>query len=109
MVKSKGGLFSIKAFYSCLELEREGTFSINLVWNSWVLTKVGFFIWEVVWGKILTLDLLKRRGWILADQCNLCKVGELADHVFFPCAIMKILWHLLCLLYKVEWMLPSMI
>lgn len=46
------------------------------------LVKVGFFTWEVVWGKILTLDHLRRRGWPLRNQCILYKSEkELLDHI----------------------------
>ena len=32
-----------------------------------------FFVWEAAWGKVLTLDQLKRRGRALANICYLCK------------------------------------
>ncbi|RVW98499.1 microtubule-associated protein AIR9 [Vitis vinifera] len=35
-------------------------------------TKVGFFAWEASWGKVLTQDHLKRRGWSLVNRCFLC-------------------------------------
>lgn len=35
--------------------------SANVIWTSWVPSKEGSFAWEAVWGKILTLDKLKKR------------------------------------------------
>ena len=46
------------------------------IWNPWFALKVGFFAWEVSWGKVLTLDQLKRRGRPLANRCNLCEREE---------------------------------
>lgn len=78
------------------------------VWNPWVSTKIGFFTCEAIWGRIFfTLNQLKRRWWTLVNRSNLCKIEEeSADHVFH-CAKMRILWHLLFLLFKVEWMVPQ--
>ena len=41
------------------------------MWNSCVQLKICFFTWEAIWGKILTLDLLKKRGIPLANRCYL--------------------------------------
>ena len=36
-------------------------FIVLFIWNPSVPLKVGFFAWEAAWGKVLTLDQLKRR------------------------------------------------
>ena len=51
-------------------------FPALLVWNPLVLLKVGFFAWEASWGKVLTLDQLKKRGRPLANRCYLCEKEE---------------------------------
>ena len=38
------------------------------------IVKVNFFAWEASWGRILTLDQLKKRHWTLLNS-YLCK-GE---------------------------------
>ena len=50
-------------------------------------TKVGFFAWEASWGKILTLDQLKRKGRILANRCFLCEEEEekMVEHLLLQC------------------------
>ena len=58
----------------------------KLIWNSWVPTKVGFFAWEASWGKVLTLDNLKKKGRALANRCFLCgKEDETVDHLLVHC------------------------
>lgn len=70
---SKSGEFSMKSFYSTLELENEVLAPSKLVWGSWAPSKVGFFFhgkqlregfspWEAAWARILTIDQLRRRG-----------------------------------------------
>ena len=54
--EAKGGLFSVKFAYRYLSNLEAHPFPSNLIWNSWVTTKVGFFVWEASWGRILTLD-----------------------------------------------------
>ena len=33
-------------------------------------------IWEATWGRIMTLDQLKRRGWKIPNRCYMCKEEE---------------------------------
>ena len=56
---------------------------IKMIWNPLVPTKVGFFVWEVWWGKILTMDQLKKRGFSLANKCPFCEqTEEVLKHLF---------------------------
>ena len=42
-------------------------------------------------GGILTIDQLKRKGWILENRCNLCRVEEESmDHLLLHCANTRI-------------------
>ena len=36
-------------------------FPEGLVWNSYIPLKVSVFLWEVWWGKVLTLNQLKKK------------------------------------------------
>ena len=65
-------IFSVKSLYSALVLIRVVQFPNNIICSPCVPTKVGFFAWEASWGKVLTLDQLKKRGRILANRCFLC-------------------------------------
>lgn len=57
-------------------------FPFNIMWNLWVLMKISFFAWEASWGRILTLDQLKRRVQRLWSRCYLCKgKEEIVNHI----------------------------
>lgn len=66
----------VKSLYSTLELGSSNSFAMRIIWNSWVPSKIGFFVREACWGKVLTLDQLQKRGWILANRFFLGKVDE---------------------------------
>ena len=60
--ETKDGKFYVKSLYSALETRSAVSILKNIIWSPCVPTKVGFFTWEALWGKVLTLDQLKRRG-----------------------------------------------
>ena len=57
------GKYGVKGAYNGLVVINACDFPYRGVWVDKVLTKVAFFAWEAVWGKILTLDRLQKRGW----------------------------------------------
>lgn len=88
---SKSGVFSVWSFFVALEVEGEVTFPPKILWGSWASTKmVFFFAWKATWGQILTIDQLKRRGWVLAGFCCMCKdADESVDHLLIHCGIAR--------------------
>ncbi|RVW97835.1 hypothetical protein CK203_021303 [Vitis vinifera] len=83
-------------------------FPWRIIWSLDVPTKVGFFAWEASWGRVLTQDQLKRRGWILANRCSLCCAEEeTINHILVHCSKAKVLWDLVFSLFGVNWVLPS--
>ena len=57
--------------------------------------KIGFFAWEASWGKVLTLDQLKRCGRALANRCFMCEEDEeTIEHLLIHCKKAKTLWDL---------------
>ena len=69
-------------------------------------TKMCFFAWEAFWGKVLTLDQLKKRGRCLANRCFLCcEEEESIDHILIQCSRARVLWELLFALFGVTWVL----
>ena len=82
----KKGQYTVKANYRHMENARIDNYSVGFIWNSWVLPKVSMFTWEVWWGKVLTRDQLKRRGFQLENRCPMCKEEEEnLDHLFMLC------------------------
>ena len=68
---------------------------------------MGFFAWEASWGRILTLDMLKRRGRVLANRCFLCEeMEETVDHLLLHCSKARLMWDLLLAIVGVTWVLP---
>ena len=79
---SSNGNFSIGTLYSGLDLSPEIDFPFRSVWNSMFPSKISFFAWEASWGKVITLDQLKRHGRALANRCCLCEEEEeTIDHL----------------------------
>ena len=60
--ETKDGIFSVKSLYSLLASRRDVQFPYSNIWSTCVPTKVSFFAWEAYWGKVLTLDQLKKRA-----------------------------------------------
>ena len=80
--KTKSGSYSVKSCFDLLEGRRQHQVPIKMMWNPIVPTKVRFFVWEVWWGKVLTMNQLKKRGLSLASRCPLCKeVEEAIEHL----------------------------
>ena len=94
-VKDKG--FSVKSMYKDFDISPAFNFPHRLVWNPVVPPKIGVFAWEATWGKVLTLDQLKRRGMTFANICFMCEEKEeTIDHLLIHCKIAKILWDFFC-------------
>ena len=60
--EDRRGIFSIKSYYCSLNGENNVVFPSKEVWGSHAPLRTCFFTWEAVWGKILTVDTLMKRG-----------------------------------------------
>ena len=63
--EEKEGLFFVKS----LVLVPHVYFPANTIWHPKLQPSICFFAWEAAWGKVLTLDQLKKRGRLLANWC----------------------------------------
>ena len=92
----------------CLESSDSFAFPLRSIWNTQVQPKITFFAWEAIWGKTLTLDLIQKKGWVLANRYFMChKSEETIDHLLIHCAKTRVLWELLFSLVRVSRVLPS--
>ena len=59
-------------------------------------------------GQALTLDIVQKRGWALANRCFIClEKEETINHLLLHCSETRALWYLLFTLFGVSWVLPS--
>ena len=105
--ETTNGIFSVKSLYNVLASRRVNQFPNSMIWSPCVPTKVSFFVYEASWGKVLTLDQLKKRSRILANRCFLCcEEEESIDHILIHCTRARVIWELLFALFGVTWVLP---
>jgi hypothetical protein len=69
------------------------TENYNLIWRAWAPEKCRFFAWTAALGRILTADVLLRRGWENNYFCALCERNlETTTHLFWECPWSKQAW-----------------
>lgn len=62
------------------------------IWKLQIPNKIKIFLWLMLKNSILTKDNLTRRGWTGNDECHFCGAKESIDHLFFGCAVAKLVW-----------------
>ena len=99
--------FSVRHMYRKLMFAPPLDFPSRSIWNPIVPQKLGFFASEAFWGKVLTLDQLKRRGIPIVNRCFLCEEHEeTIDHLLIHCSRAKMLWDLLLAITEANWVFP---
>ncbi|KAL5732115.1 hypothetical protein ACHQM5_004769 [Ranunculus cassubicifolius] len=76
-------------------IEEIGTidFQWRKVWLAQVPSRINFGIWQMVRGRVLTADVLKRRGYHMASRCFLCEEeDESIDHLLLNCKLSRKVW-----------------
>ena len=105
---SRNDAYSVSSMYRVLEGFPQTDFPSRSIWNSVVPPRMGFFAWEASWGKVLTLDQLKRRGRALANRCFLCEEDEEdINHLLIHCKKARMLWDLLLSIVGTRWVFPA--
>ena len=78
------------------------------IWVPCAPIKTTFYAWEAMWGKVLTLDKLQRRGWQLPNRCYLCGCAEeTIHHIVLHCTTVSALWEIIFNLVGVQWVFPK--
>ena len=102
------GKYSVKSYYNSLRAENNLSFPTKEIWGSCAPLRTRFFAWEAVWGKILTIDTLMKRGWSMVNRCSLCKGSkESADHILIHCDKTRELWTMLLTTFGLVWVFPT--
>ena len=57
---SQQGEFTMKTYSKILEGGSSRQAPVKILWNPSVPSKVGFFAWEAWWGKVLTMEQMKK-------------------------------------------------
>ena len=80
----------------------------NLIWKAWAPGKCRFFLWTSMLGKILTADVLLRRGWENNYFCPLCERSlETAPHLLIECPWSRFSWQKIAALSSIPALLPD--
>ncbi|KAF5203824.1 Reverse transcriptase zinc-binding domain [Thalictrum thalictroides] len=92
-----GGNFSVSSFHEDLTSHKgEEGFPSQIVWNVNIPYKIKVFIWCLIWGRLLTVDRLRRLGTPIPNRCSLCqREEETIDHLFQTCSFTKTVWEAL--------------
>ena len=53
---TKNEIFTVKFLHNSLDHSCAVPFPWSIIWSPDVPTKVGFFVWEASWGKVLTQE-----------------------------------------------------
>lgn len=69
--------------------------------------RVALIFWTVLWGKILTIDNINKRGFSLGGwRCLFCCSGETVDHLLLLCDVVFALWNKVFWMFGVQWVMP---
>ncbi|RVW92244.1 hypothetical protein CK203_027209 [Vitis vinifera] len=69
-------------------------FPSKIIWMSYAQPKISFFAWEALWGRVLTLDCLQKRGWALANRLERFHYGQEEEGDVAFGTVMLVLGHL---------------
>ena len=105
---SKNDAFSVQSMYRVLDCSPQVAFPFRTIWNPVIPPRMGFFALEASWGKVLTLDQLKRHGRALANRCFLCEEDkEDMNHLLLHCKKVRMLWDLFLSIVGTSWVFPD--
>ena len=106
-VPSSEGKFDVRSFYNILAIKEASSFPWKIIWHAKSPSRVNFFIWRTVFGKIITIDNLRKRNFIVINRYYLCKFdGESIDHLLLHCEIVCSLWHAIFSWFGLSWVMP---
>ncbi|KAK3224854.1 hypothetical protein Dsin_004716 [Dipteronia sinensis] len=89
------GLYTVSSFRRCVEdYNAEEVSEFGKVWYGFSPPKVELFIWQLLHGRILVCEVLKRYGISNRGACPLCgRSEETVDHLFLFCPWTSSVWN----------------
>ena len=104
------GTFDSHSFYHALHAPEAVAFLWKIIWGVKSPRRVAFFMCTVAWDRILTYDNLRKKGFVLAGWCCMCKSdGESVDHLFIHCGAARLLWSLVFRSFGMVWVLLNQV
>jgi hypothetical protein len=87
------GVFTVKSYYNFINDSGIRCAFTRIIWKAKIPEKVKIFIWLVTKNRILTIENLKKRGWVGRDSCSLCNEAEETNfHILITCPFTQSLW-----------------
>lgn len=99
------GSFEVKSFYSILSDGGNCSFPWKSIWKVKAHTKLAFFTWKAVKGRILTFYSSRKRNICFVKSCCMCKQDweELVGHLLIHCPFASDLWSFVFSLFGISW------
>jgi hypothetical protein len=103
-IPSKRKNFEVKSYYQV----RVNSVLTDGPWKSKAPSRVAFFVWKVVLGKILTSDNICKKNIMVTKWCCMCKhSGESIDHLLLHSEVAIKLWNMVCQMFGITWVMPG--
>lgn len=77
-------------------------FPDDAMWRKIIPSKVSFFLWNAILGKILTVVCPINRGERMASICMMCK-GKNVWHLVMHCRFERSLWSRFIIFFGISW------
>jgi hypothetical protein len=99
---------NIRSFYKIIACKDNSSFPWKSIWWTQTPLKVAFFTWSAALRKILTMDNLRKRHFILVNRYCLCKLnGESVDLLLLHCEVANALWNAIFSHFRLSWVMPN--
>ena len=100
--------FVVSGYYHSLSPSIATSFPWKMMWQSKVPPRVAFFSWTAALGKILTIDNLRKRHFVVHEWCFMCKrCGESVDHLLLHNPLAFEMGSMVFCLFGICWMMPQ--
>jgi hypothetical protein len=89
---NSSGIYSLQSLYAIINYRGVNPVFVPAVWKINVPPKIQMFLWLLSHNKLATVDNLNKKGMEKHDLCVFCCEKESVKHLFFECAVARLLW-----------------